>query len=63
VIGGRELKIDLANMEFIIKWEIPNYVTKISIFVGVSRYLLKFIASFSVVVATLHSITTRGKSF
>jgi hypothetical protein len=63
VIGGGELKIDLINMEAIMKWPFPTTVTKVRIFVRVAQYLLKFIASFSTVATPLHTITTSGKSF
>jgi hypothetical protein len=63
VIGGGELKIDPTNMEAIMKWPIPTNVTEVRSFFGATQYLQKFIASFSVVVAPLHAITTSGKSF
>jgi hypothetical protein len=58
VIGGGELKIDPTKMEAIIKWPVPTNVTEVRSFVGETQYLQKFIASFSVVVAPLHAITT-----
>jgi hypothetical protein len=63
VIGGGELKIDPVNMEAIIKWPTPTNVIEVRIFVGVTQYLWKFIASFSVMATPLHAITTNGKSF
>jgi hypothetical protein len=63
VIGGGELKIDLAKMEAIMKWLVPTNVTKVSIFFEASQYLWKFITSFLAVVAPLHAIKTSGKSF
>jgi hypothetical protein len=63
VIGGGELKIDPANMEAIMKWIVPTNVTEVRIFFGANQYLRKYIASFSVVDAPLHTITTSGKSF
>jgi hypothetical protein len=39
VIGGRELKIDPANMEAIMKWPVPTVVTKVRIFLGAAHYL------------------------
>jgi hypothetical protein len=60
VIGRGELKIDPAKMEAIMKWLIP---TKVRSFVGAARYLRKFIASFSAIVAPLHAITASGNSF
>ena len=63
MIGARELKINYAKMEAITKWLVLTNVTKVRIFVGVVQYLRKFIASFSMVVARLHAITTSGKSF
>jgi hypothetical protein len=63
VIGGKELKIDPTKMEAIIKFLVPMNVTKVNIFWGETQYLRNFIASFSVVVAPLHAITSTGKSF
>jgi len=63
VIGGGNIKIDLKNMESIMKWPIPTNLTEVGIFVRTTQYLQKFIASFSTVVAPLHAITTNGKSF
>jgi hypothetical protein len=63
VIGGGELKIDPTKMEDIIKWTVPTNVTFFRSFVGETSYLRKFIASFSVVAAPLHAITSNGKIF
>jgi hypothetical protein len=63
VIDGEELKIDLAKMEAIMKWPIPTNVTEVGSFLGATKYLQKFIPSFSMVVAPLHAITSSGKSF
>jgi hypothetical protein len=63
MIGGWELKIDLAKMKAITKWSFPTIVTKVMIFVGASQYLWGFITYFLVVFAPLHAITTIGKSF
>jgi hypothetical protein len=63
VIGGGELKIDLAKMEDIMEWPIPTNVAKVRIFVGETQYLKQFIVSFSVVVASLHTIKNNDESF
>jgi hypothetical protein len=63
VIGGGELKIDPAKMEAIMKWPVPINVIEVSSFVGAAQYLRKLIASFSTVVAPLHTITMSYKSF
>lgn len=63
VIGGGNLNIDPTNMEFILKWLMHTHVFEIRSFFGVSQYMCKFIASFSIVDTPLHFITTRGKSF
>ena len=60
---GWELKIDLAKMEAIIKWIVPTNVTKVTIYFGETQNLHNFISSYLVVVAPLHTITMRGKSF
>jgi hypothetical protein len=62
VISRGELNIDHANMEAILKWQVPSNVTKIRRFVGVSQYLMNFIASFLVVFVPLH-VKSSGKSF
>jgi hypothetical protein len=51
------------KMEAILKWPTPTNVTKVRIFCGGTQYLQKFIASFSVMVAPLHAITTNGQEF
>jgi hypothetical protein len=63
VIGGVKLKIDLSNMEAIMKWLVPINCTKVWSFVGETRYLQKFIASFLAVVAPLHAIIVGSRSF
>jgi len=55
--GGGELKIDLVNMEVIIKWPTPTNVTKIKSFMGEIWYLQKFIVSISTVAIPLCAIT------
>jgi hypothetical protein len=63
VIREGELKIDLANMEAIIKWPIPTNFTKFRSFFGATQHLQKFRASLSVVATPLHAITTSARSF
>jgi len=62
VIGGGELKIDLAKMEAIMKWLVPINVFKVKSFVGATQYSRKSIASFSAV-CTIPDITMSGKAF
>jgi hypothetical protein len=50
-------------MEVTMKCPVPTNCTKFRSFVGVAQYLQKFIASFSTVVAPLHTITMGSKSF
>lgn len=63
MIGGGELKIDPSKMEAIMKWSMPTNVFEVKSFIGAAQYLRKFITSFSVVAAPLHTITASGKSF
>ena len=63
VVGGGELKIDPSKMEAIMKWLVPTNVSEVRSFIGAEKYLRKFIASFSMVAAPLHSMKTSGKSF
>jgi hypothetical protein len=63
VIGGGDLKIDPTNIEAIMKWPIPTNFTEVRSFFGATQHLRKFIASFSMVVAPLHTIIASGKSF
>jgi hypothetical protein len=63
VIGGEGLKINLANMEMIMKWPFPTNVTKFRSFFGETQYIRNFIESFSLVDAPLHAITSNGKIF
>jgi hypothetical protein len=49
--------------EAIMKWPIPTNFTEVMSFVGATQYLQKFIASFAVVAAPFHAITTSGKRF
>jgi hypothetical protein len=63
VIGGGELNMDHVNVEVIMKWTVPKNVTKVSIFVGDTQCLRSFMASFLAMVASLHAITSSGKSF
>jgi hypothetical protein len=63
VIGGGELKIGLAKMDAIMKWLVPTNIIEVRSFLGATKYLRKFIASFSTVDTPLHVITVSGKSF
>lgn len=45
MIGGGELKIDPTEMEAIMNFSLPTHVFNIRSFIGVTRYLNKFIAS------------------
>jgi hypothetical protein len=63
VIDGGEIKIDPIKKDAIMKCPVPTNVTEVRIFVGISQYLQKFIASFSVIVGPLHAITNSGKNF
>ena len=62
VISGGELKIDSMNMEAIIEWPTPTHVLEVRIFVSIEQSLQKFIASFSIVIATFHTIIAIRKS-
>ena len=57
------MKIDPSKMEAIMKWPMPTNDIEVRSFTGEAQYLRKFIALFSVVAASLHAITTSGKSF
>jgi len=50
-------------MEAIMKWLVLTNVYEVNSFNGETKYLKKFIASFSAVVALLHAITASGNSF
>ena len=63
VIGGGEMKIDPSKLEAIMKWSVPTNVSKVISFFGAAQCMRKFIASFSMVVAPLHTIIASGKSF
>jgi hypothetical protein len=63
VIDEGELNIDPINMEAIMKWPFPTNFTEVEIFFLEVQYLQKFIASFSAVIAPLHTITTIGMNF
>lgn len=63
VIGGVEVKIDLAKMEAIMKWLVPINVYEVRSFIRATQYLGKFIALFLVVETPLHTIVASGKSF
>jgi hypothetical protein len=63
VIGGGELRVYSNKIEAITQWPIPTNVTEVRNFMGGYRYLRKFIIKFSTVVAQIHAITTKGKSF
>jgi hypothetical protein len=62
-IGGEELNIDPSKMEATMKWPFPTNVTKVRSFFGETQYFHKFIYSFLVVAAPLHTITMSGKIF
>jgi hypothetical protein len=62
-ISGGDLNMDPTIMEAIMKWPIPTNVTKVRIFYLETQFLRKFIASFSVIAAPLHTIRVNGKSF
>jgi hypothetical protein len=39
VINGGEIKLDLGNMEAIMKWLVPTIFTKVRSFIGEAQYL------------------------
>lgn len=55
--------IDLAKMNAIMKWPIPNNVSEVNIFLGETQELRKFIDSCLGVATPLHVVTTSGKIF
>ena len=57
------MKIDLSNMEAILKFSVPTNYNDVRSFIGVLEYLKKFIASFSTIAAPLHIVTSSGKKF
>lgn len=63
VIGGGELKIDLAKIEAIMKWLMPTNVFEVKRYIGEAQYLREFIVSFFVVEALIHVIEMSSKSF
>jgi hypothetical protein len=63
VIGEGKLKLDPTKIDAIIKRSIPTNVTEVRSFFAATQYLQKFIASYAIVVAPLHTITTNGESF
>ena len=63
LIGGGELKIDPPKMVSIMKWSMPTNISMVESLIGVTEYLRKFIASFSLAITPFHSIATSGKSF
>jgi hypothetical protein len=62
VLSGRDIEIDISNMDTIMKWPVPINCTKFRIFVGETRYLNKFIDLFSAVFSPLHAIIVGIKS-
>lgn len=63
VIGGEEPKIDIPQMDVIMKWPMPTNTSKIKIVFRETLYMRKFIVSFLVVVMSIHAITTSGNIF
>lgn len=62
-ISWRELKIDPAKMEAIMKWSMHTNVFEVKIFVGETQYLRNLMASFSIVATPIHAIIVSCKSF
>jgi len=63
VIGRGELKIEPPMMKAIMKWLVPINVYEVKNFVGVTKYLRKFVTLFSIVATPLHPIIVSGKRF
>lgn len=63
VLVEEKLNIDRVKIEVINESPTPISMIEVKSFMGETQYLRKLIASFSALVATLHAITTKGKSF
>lgn len=63
VIGEVERKIDLAKMEAIMKWSMPNNVSEARSFIRETWYLRKLITSLLEVATLILTITTFYKNF
>jgi hypothetical protein len=63
VIGEGDLRVDPNNTEAITKWLVPASLIELGSFMGETKYLKKFIANVSTIVAPLHTMTTKGNIF
>ena len=63
IVGGGELKIDPSKVAVIINWPKPKYTTEVRRIPGAAQYWRKFISSFFLIVAPLHSLTGLNKVF
>jgi len=58
---GGELKIDPTKIKAMMEWSIHTNYFEVNIFIEITQFLRKSIASFSTVAALVHAITS-GKS-
>ena len=63
VIVGGQLKVDPVKVEVIVNWPIPKIVIEVRSFFGATQFWRKFIADFSSIATSLHSLTSIKESF
>ena len=63
IVGGGELRVDPDKVKAIVDWPKPTSVTDVRSFLGVCRYLRKFIRHFSILASPLFGLTKAGVAF
>ena len=62
-MSSREIIVDLANIEAVIKWPRSTTVIEVWSFLGLAGYYRRFVQDFSKISSTLTQLTEKEKPF
>ena len=54
--------MDPSNIDDVLQWETPKFITKIRNFLGLAGYYRKFIKGFSKLALSLTQLTRKGQA-
>ena len=63
LVNREGIKVDLPNVDAVMKWQTPKTPTEIRSFLGLAGYYRRFIQDFSKIAAPLTRLTRKGETF